>query len=244
MSCSIDVPLVVEAHARLVAVVRRDHVDEPHDRVGLVADAEYCSDLRIGREPVRMQVRECLVARVLAVLAPVVLAAHAVGGGDDVGERRRGAEVDPGRPAVVGVEHARRTPQNLGHLHARRIAGEHQVGPEPPREPVEREVAVEQLPRLADPVLVARLADALVRDVVLVEERERDVLLAGDDERLVTPDDQIGAEILEEVHVGGMHDVEQDAHAAPQERSGIAVGRGRSAASPPSRITRAIRGAA
>src|SRR5260370_3740341 len=78
---------VVDGHAGLVAVVRRDHVDESHDRVRLIADTEDAADLRIRGEPRRMQIRERLVARVLPVLLPVVLA-HALGVRDSVAEMR------------------------------------------------------------------------------------------------------------------------------------------------------------
>ncbi len=151
------------AHARLVAIVRRRHLDEAHDRVRIVADAENRADLRVGREARRMQIRERLVTRVPVMLGAVVLG-HAVGRGDDVGERRGGAEVDARGAAVVRVEHAGRAGQEPGNLHAGRITGQDEVGPEAPRGAVEREVALDQLPGLTDAIVAARLADRRVRD--------------------------------------------------------------------------------
>ena len=51
-----------------------------------------------------------------------------------------------------------------------------------------------------------------VGDVVRLEQGERDVLVAADDERLVAGCLQFGPQVAEEVDVGGVDDVEQDLH--------------------------------
>ena len=163
----------------------------------------------VGCEVIGMQERERLVAG-----EPPVLRAEVLGEArrcrDDARERRRESEVDTGRGAVVGVEDSGDT-SDARDVHAGGVPREHDVGPERTGHPPELPVAPRQLGSLteeAGPWPTVRL----VGDLVRVEERERDVLVAREHAAFIAFGDQAVMQVLVEVHVRRMHDVEEHAH--------------------------------
>ena len=170
----------------------------------------YAAD-RVRQFHERQRTKTWMYQEQQATLGQMVTPLDAVGASDDVGKRGRGPKVETHRLGVICVEDPQCT-DDSGCLDACRVAGEHQIGSEAPAMTDEVRHPARKFDSLPDQAARPGSPVNQVRDAVGVQQFQRHVLLPPHDENVVPGVDQPLVEVAIEMNVGGMGDVEQDAH--------------------------------